>query len=457
MSNLSRRKFMAASSAAALVSGFAVPAFLKAGESPNEKIRIGCIGVGGQGSGDSRSAARFGEIAAIADADLSHAESAKKAFAPNADVYQDYRKLLDRKDVDVVIQATPDHWHTKINIDACRAGKDVYGEKPVTFSIDEGKKLCKVVEETKRVFQSGTQQRSIKEFQTAVELVRNGRIGKLQRVIVALPWCSMLGGPFEEKPIPATLDWDLYQGQAPIRPYYPQRTHAIFRWWYEYAGGMATDWGNHHVDIAHWGMNVEETGPITVEARGIFPNEGKADCFNTPDRFYSEMKYANGVTLSFYIVLTDQFRFGGINEYPETTPEQKEWLWGKDYPKEMDDNKRNGIMFIGDKGRIFVNRGSVYGKAVEELKENPLPSDAWKVRPSSDHIKNFFDCVRSREETVAPIRIEHRSVSACHLTNISMRLGGRKLTWNPDAEQFVNDAEANAMLVREQRKGFEII
>ena len=448
---MKRRTFLQSCLAAPLI----VPATVLA-QSPNDRIGIALIGCGGQGTGDLRSAARFGEVVAAADADLNHAENIKKMFDGKPAAYQDYRKLLENKDVDVVIQATPDHWHTKINIEAMRAGKDVYGEKPLTLTIAEGQKLCRAVDETKRVFQTGTQQRSDKDFQTGVELVRNGRVGKLQRVIVALPWCSMLGGPFAAQPIPPQLDWDLYQGQAPVRPYYPQRTHSIFRWWYEYTGGMATDWGNHHVDIAHWGMDVENTGPVSIEARGLFPNAGKADCFNTPDRFYSEMKYANGVTMHFYIVLGEQFRFGGIDTYPETTPEEKAWLWGKDYPQEMDDNKRNGIMFIGDKGRIFVNRGAVYGKAVEELPDNPLPSDAWRVKPSGDHMKNFFDCVRSREEPITPARIEHRSVSACHLTNISMRLGGRKLQWNPETERFVNDSEANAMLQREQREPYVI-
>jgi predicted dehydrogenase len=223
---------------------------------------------------------------------------------------------------------------------------------------------------------------------------------------------------------------------------------------------MATDWGNHHVDIAQWGIGGDEvTAPVSVEARGLFPNAdnpGKADCFNTPDRFYAELKYAGDVVLHFYIVLEDQFRFGGINEYPTTTPEQKSWLWGKDYPDELNTNKRNGIMFIGDKGRIFVNRGGVYGKPVDELKENPLPEERWKVKPSNDHMKNFFDCVRSRETPVAPAELEHRSVTACHLTNISIRLGGRKLQWDATKEEFIGDAEANAMLKREQRASYAV-
>ncbi|MDR3232283.1 MAG: Gfo/Idh/MocA family oxidoreductase [Planctomycetaceae bacterium] len=431
-------------------------------QSANDRLGIALIGCGGQGTGDIKSAARVGDVVAVADADLGHAENVKKIFDGKPAVYQDYRKLLENKDVDVVIQATPDHWHTKINIDALRAGKDVYGEKPFSLTIAEGQQLCKVVKETGRVFQTGTQQRSGKEFQTAVELVRNGRIGKLKRVLVALPYYNTSGGPFlPGEAVPAKLDWELYQGQAPVHPYIPQRTHRIFRWWYEYAGGIMTDWGNHHIDIAHWGMDVETTGPLTVEARGIFPNEGKPDCFNTPDRFFSAMKYPGGLELFFYVTLAEKPKFGDTTTHQETGKEQFDWLFGKDCPQDVHDNKRNGIMFIGDKGRVFVNRGGLFGKPVEELKENPLPDSIdgkprWRVKPSGDHIKNFFDCVRSREEPVAPARIEHRSVTACHLTNISIRLGGRKLQWDSVKESIIGDTEADAMLRREQRKPYGI-
>ncbi|MDR1964241.1 MAG: hypothetical protein LBQ50_10715, partial [Planctomycetaceae bacterium] len=231
--------------------------------------------------------------------------------------------------------------------------------------------------------------------------------------------------------------------------------HRIFRWWYEYAGGIITDWGNHHVDIAHWGMDVETTGPLTVEARGLFPNEGKPDCFNTPDRFFSVMKYPRDLELFFYVTLAEKPKFGDTTSQSETTKEQIDWLFGKDCPQEVHDNKRNGIMFIGDQGRVFVNRGGLFGKPVEELKENPLPENGWKVKPSHDHMKNFFDCVRSRETTVAPAELEHRSVTPCHLTNISIRLGGRKLQWDPVKEEIVGDPEANNMLKREQRTPYQ--
>lgn len=427
------------------------------GQSPNDRIGVGVIGAGGMGTGDAHSAARFGEIVAVADADLRHATAMKAAFSGKPEIYQDYRKLLERQDVDVIIQATPDHWHTKINIDAARAGKDIYGEKPITFTVREGQQLCRVLKETGRIFQTGTQQRSERPFQTAVELVRNGRIGNLKRVLVALPYFNTVGGPFPTMDPPAELDWELYQGQAPVCPYMPQKTHAIFRWWYEYAGGIVTDWGNHHMDIAFWGMDMERSGPLTVESRAIFPNDGKTDCFNTPDRFFSAMKFPGGLELFFFATLHEKLLYGVDAPHSETTREQVEWMFGKGCPDEVLNLERNGIMFLGEKGRVFVNRGGVYGKPVEELSENPLPEDAWKVRPSDDHMKNFFDCVRSRETPVAPAEIEHRVITACHLTNISLRLGGRPLQWNSEQEIIVGDEEANAMLQRDQREPYQTI
>ncbi|MGL6226928.1 MAG: Gfo/Idh/MocA family protein [Thermoguttaceae bacterium] len=426
-------------------------------ESKNDRPSIGCIGVGGQGLGDSMSAARFGEVVAVCDVDLNHAEQAKAKFGETVQVYQDYRRLLDRKDIEVIIQGAPDHWHTKINVDACLAGKDVYGEKPLTLTIDEGKILCKVVKETGRVLQTGTQQRSDKSFQTAVELVRNGRLGPLKQVWVALPYFSTKGGPFGPEDVPNELDWDMYEGQSPVHPYTHNRCHSIFRWWYEYGGGIVTDWGNHHVDIAHWGMDCELTGPGSIEARGLFPNEGRADCYNTPDRFFSRMIYPNGVELLYFSSMNDKAIYGEVEQHAETAQDRLDWLFGRDVPEEIKTFDRNGIMFIGEKGRIFVNRGGLYGKAVEELKESPLSRRKdWKVRPSSDQMQNFFDCVKSREVPVSPVDIQHRSISACHLTNISIRLGGRKLTWDAELEQFSGDDEANAMLKREQRQPYTI-
>ena len=288
-----------------------------------------------------------------------------------------------------------------------------------------------------------------------MELVRNGRIGTLKQVWVALPYFSTKGGPFPKQPVPNQLDWDFYQGQVPWHDYCPQRTHAIFRWWYEYAGGIVTDWGNHHVDIAQWGMDCEMTGPASIEARGIFPNPQGDEYYNTPDRFFSRMKYPNGIELLYFSALENRARFGQVEDHQETTPEQIEYLFGSDVPEEIKTFDRDGIMFVGDKGRVFVNRGGLYGKPVEQLQDDPLPEDRWKVRPSNNHMGNFFDCVKSRAEPVAPVRIEHRTVTTCHLTNISLRLG-RKLNWDPVKESIIGDDEANGWLRREQREPYTI-
>ena len=421
----------------------------------NDRPLVACIGVGGRGMTDAKAAARFGDIVAVCDADRAHAEQARETLGGKADVYQDYRRVLQRSDIDVVINATPDHWHTAINIDACRAGKDLYTEKPLTLTIEEGRQLLRVVNETGRIVQVGTQQRSEKPFQTAIELVRNGRLGRLKQVWVALPYFSTKGGPFPTEPVPDPLDWDLYQGQAPEHAYCHQRAHRIYRWWYEYAGGIVTDWGNHHIDIAHWGMNCETTGPRTIEARGIFPNQGKADCFNTPDRFFSRMIYPGGLELLYFSALNDRRIYGEVEENESTSKEQIAWLFGADVPEEIKSFGRNGTMFIGEKGRILVNRGGVYGKAAEELADDPLPEDAWQAYRSDDHMGNFFACVASRKEPVSPVRIQHRTVSACHLTNISLRLE-RPLKWDPQAEQMVDDQEAGTWLRREQRSPYAV-
>ena len=463
-----RREFLKQASATiAALSTVSLSSRSAKAQAPSDRLRIACIGVGGRGGGVSAFAAQHGDVVVVSDADLRKAEAFKNRIkADKAVVIQDYRKAIEVKDVDVVIQGAPDHWHTKINVEALRAGKDVYGEKPLTLTIDEGKLLSKTVAETKRIFQTGTQQRSDGRFQTAVELVRNGRLGKLTAVHVAVPFFTTKGGPYPSEEIPAELDWDLYQGQAPLAPFSTHRINGVWRWWYEYAGGIVTDWGNHHVDIAQWGINQENSGPVSVEARALFPNEGKADCYNTPDRFFSRLIYADGLEVLYSAAIGEKATYGAVDKHVETTPEQLDWMFGKDCPDEVRNSDRNGIMFVGDKGRVFVNRGGIYGKPVDELKENPLPENAWKAphRASMDvkeestafHVRNFFDCVRSRQEPVASAAVEHRSITVCHLTNISLRLGGRKLQWDPVKEEIVGDAEAKAMQSRKQREPYTI-
>jgi predicted dehydrogenase len=401
-------------------------------KSKNDRFRIGAIGMRYQGSVITQKAVEHGDVVAIADVDRQIGEKAVAEFGGKATLYEDYRKLLDRKDIDVVMIGTPDHWHTKMIIDACRAGKDIYAEKPLTLTVDEGKILCRVVKETGRVVQVGTWQRSDWRFRLACELVRAGRIGKLQTVTVTSGQ-NPTGGPFKSEPVPSHLNWDLWQGQTPDVPYIKERCHYTFRWWYEYSGGQLTDWGAHIVDIAHWGMGTDYSGPVVIDGQTErLPNE--PNCYNVPPKFSVTMQYPGDIQLRFEC------------------------------------EGRQGVMFEGEKGRIFVNRGTIAGKPVDELKENPLPREQFKLyahdnttRPERagkldaiiNHMGNFFDCVKSRHTPISDVVSQHRSVSACHLGNISLRLG-RKLRWDPDKEQFVGDDEANRWLRREQRKPYQI-
>ena len=475
MKNTNRRRFIkqAAAVSAGVWGAYTFTAeTVKAQPSKNDRPNVGVIGLGGMGSTDAGFAAEYGNIVALCDLNTQKIDAARERLGdklkPDVGTYTDYRKLLERKDIDVIVQATTDHWHTRINIDALRSGRDVYGEKPFSLTIEEGKLLRKVVKESGRVFQLGTQQRSAHQFydggvhprpfQEAVELVRNGRVGKLKQVWVAIPYVSMKGGPFPEEPVPDGLNWDMYCGQSPSRAYTPRRYHP-FRGWFDYCGSMAADWGNHHMDIAHWGMDVEDTGPISVEARGLWPNEDNSNSFNVPDRFFSRLHYANGVEVIFFVSLSVRHTYGfPVDPHIETSKEKLDWMFGigDKVPDEIRNYDRNGVMFIGDKGRIFVNRANVYGRAAEELAENPLPANAWRVRPSEKHMQNFFDCVKSRETPVAPAEIGHRSLTPCQLAVISMRLGGRKLQWDPENEQIVGDPEAKTMQAREQRAPYTI-
>ncbi len=405
------------------------PAMAQTEKSRNksERLGIGAIGLRYQGSVIAHKAQMYGDIVAVCDVDRNVRDQAKAAFGSTPASFEDYRDLLARKDVDVVTIGTPDHWHTKMVIDACRAGKDVYCEKPLTLTIDEGKQLAQVVRQTGRVVQVGSWQRSDERFRLAVEMVRAGRLGKLQKVEIVLGK-NGVGGPFVPRTPPGHLNWDLWQGQTPDVPYIEERSHYTFRWWYEYSGGQMTDWGAHHVDIAQWAI---DSYPVEIDGNAKFPNTENG--FNVPIDFEVSYRYANDVTMT------------------------------------VTDTGDNGILFTGDEGRIFVNRGKLTGGAVETLSSRPLNRSDWKVydydnmtRPLRagkldaiiNHMGNFFDCVQSKRKPISDVESQHRSVSTCHLANISMRLG-RKLRWNPETEFFINDKEADAMLQREQRKGFE--
>ncbi|HUV04491.1 MAG TPA: Gfo/Idh/MocA family oxidoreductase [Armatimonadota bacterium] len=429
----SRRKFLAGSlagmAAVGLPSWFAKSAEAAEKEhiagspkkiGPNDTIQLAVIGPGGSkggysmGLGDAKAAARHEgcKVVAACDVDAKHLDEAVKAFGPDCKGYRDFRELLERKDIDAVIIGTPDHWHTLISIAAMKSGKDVYCEKPLTLTIGEGKKLVRAWKETKRVFQVGSQQRSDAKFRLACELVLNERIGRIKKVETHLP-IGGAGGPFEVQPVPPDLDWDMWLGPSFYTDYVPQRAHGNFRWWLEYSGGNLTDWGAHHNDIAQWGLGMDRSGPLQVEASGKAPNPCR-NSYNVFPEFDIRYVYPGGVRL----LCTTK---------------------GK-----------NGVLFEGDEGWIFVSRGRL-NASDQRLLDEPLPPNAIRLYDSNDHVGNFIDCIRSRKQAVCDPEIGHRSATVCHLANISLRLGGRRLEWDPKKEEFPNDPEANIFVSRPMR------
>ncbi len=388
---------------------------------------MGAVGLRYQGSVIADKSRAHGDIVACCDVDRHVREQARAAFGSTPRIFEDYRDMLARNDVDVVLIGTPDHWHAKILIDACRAGKDVYCEKPLTLTIDEGKRIRDAVAETGRVVQVGSWQRSDHRFRLAVEMVRQGRIGELQQVDVVLGK-NQVGGPFATGTPPKHFNWDLWQGQTTDMPYIPERSHYTFRWWQAYSGGQMTDWGAHHLDIAQWAIN---SLPTEIDASAKYPNT--MDGYDVPIDFQADYRFDNGVLMT------------------------------------VRDSGRNGIMLTGTEGRIFVNRGTIAGKPVDDLKSRPLSREAFTIyednldRPERvgkldaivNHMGNFFDCIQSRKAPISDVESQHRSVSTCHLGNIAMKVG-RKLIWNPESETFPNDETANSYLSREQRSGFEV-
>jgi predicted dehydrogenase len=399
-------------------------------KSPNERFKIALIGCGGMGTHDAKLAQKFGDIVAVCDVDETHRGQALENFK-GAKAYDDYRKVCDLPDIDAIINATPDHWHTLVNLRAVHSGKDVYSEKPHTLTIDEGKRLVEAVRKTGRVLQVGSQQRSDNTFRLVCELVRNGRLGKLERVRTWLPE-GLHGGPFATQPVPKELNWDVWQGQTAVHDYVPERCHVKFRYWYDYSGGTMTDWGAHHNDIALWGLGKERSGPVSIEGQAL--SEPVPGGFTAASRYRVKYLYDNGV------------------EHICSSTSANGWA-GSVIGKPKEGEKYHGVQFEGPEGWIYVSRGDTLEASDKALIDTPLPAGSTRLYVSDDHMANFFDCVKTRKAPVADVEIGHRSVSACHLGVISMRLG-RKLAWDPEAERFKDDADANAMLVREMRKPY---
>lgn len=430
---LNRRRFLRTS--AALSACVANPYFFTAQaedaarpKAKNDRLRFGVIGLRYQGSVVARQALPYGDLVALCDVDAEILAKARAEFGEAATTYDDYRPLLDRHDLDAVIIGTPDHWHAAMLIDACRAGKDVYCEKPLTLTIDEVKHVVRAVQQAQRVVQVGTWQRSDWRCRLAVELARAGRIGKIRKITVVLGK-NVQGGPFASTDAPQHLNWNRWQGQT---PYVPERCHYTFRWWYDYSGGQMTDWGAHHVDIAQWALGQEHSGPVRIDGQAVFPDVPGG--YTVARDFRALLTYADGSQI------------------------------------EVLDTGRNGLLIEGERGRLFVNRGSLSGTPIDELKESPLPRHQFKLyaddnlsRPEragkldaiTNHMGNFYDCLQTRRAPISDVVSQHRSVSACHLANISMRLG-RPLTWDPQRERFVGDSQADRWLSRAPRPGYEL-
>jgi len=422
--------------------------------SANARPRMAIVGTGSRwsqkatgvnrGYGCAPSFVPFGDYVAVCDADQNRREMAAKLVDEwchaTPDIVADYRKIIDRKDIDIVHISTPDHWHAKIAIEAMRSGKDVYCEKPMTLTIEEGQQMCEVCRKTGRIVQIGTQQRSEQTFLKAIALIRAGRIGEVKRAI-----CVIDGGPSSpEIPVaeaPRHLDWNLWLGPAPKVEYRSlagdhgetkswSRCHYEFRWWYEYSGGKLTDWGAHHVDIATWGLGKTETGPVSVDPVMVKHPVQFKDGYPTDDSHYN-------TATEFQIIA--------------------KFADGKEI--EIRHNGKNGIEFEGTQGNLFVTRGRLTGKAVDELASQPLPDGAleavYKNRPLVDHTRNFFESVVARKEPISDVFSHHRALSTCHLAGIAARVG-RPLKWDPQREVILDDKQAQGLVARERRKGFEI-
>jgi predicted dehydrogenase len=432
---MKRRQFLKGLSlAAAGLAGF--PAIVPAralGRSgsiaPSNRIVMAGIGYGAMGTANMKVFLGKDEVqwVAVCDVDKNHLRAARNMVNrhyghQDCTTYHDYRELCLRQDIDAVSIAVPDHWHALISIACARAGFDIYGEKPLTHSLWEGRALCDTVERYGRVWQSGSWQRSKANFHRAAELVRNDRIGKICMVEVGMrsgfdDYADTEGQETAEPP-PEHLDYDFWLGPAPYAPYCPARVHKNWRWNMDYGGGQLMDWVGHHVDIAHWGLGFDLTGPTEIRGWGEFTRSG---VWNSPTRYYLEVKYADN---------TPMVVAGGHDKIKE------------------------GIKWIGDRGWVWCDRDRLEADPPELLQEFIGP-DELRLYKSRDHYQNFLDCVKRRKLTISPCEVGHRSASVGHLGLIAMELG-RKLRFDPEKETIVDDPEANRHLGRSYRSPWQL-
>jgi len=425
MSRLSRRSFLQKSAAGGLFMGITAQSHRATfgAEAPSERIRVGMIGVGNQGGPKNNMKYFLRNIVALCDLDQNYQAEAAAFLSqqgqPAAMMTDDYRRLLDAKDIDAVVVTVPDQWHALMTIEACQAGKDVYCEKPLTLVVNEGQPMLAAARSAGRVVQTGTMQRSGAEFQLAVKLVQEGLLGTVKSVNVTLPgpnWIDRAGKPVADSAPPNGFDYNRWLGPAPLRPYNKNHVHYLFRFYWDYSGGQQTNFGAHHLDIAQWGLGMDDSGPVSVEGSAVFNPDG---WYETPDSTSIRYTYANGVVLN-------------CRQVPGAK------------------SKEQGTEFVGEKGSLFVYRGGIVINPPELMKGIELPPIVGSAA-NINHVNNFFDCIRSRNKPVADISIGHRSATVCHLGNIAVRTK-KKITWDPQAETIVGDAEAAKWLTKEYRK-----
>ncbi|HEX2973807.1 MAG TPA: Gfo/Idh/MocA family oxidoreductase [Tepidisphaeraceae bacterium] len=401
-----------------------------AGRGANDRINMGCIGIRNQGGGHLKalSGNKDVRVVAVCDVDAKIREAGKavveKSYASQmasgaykgCAAYNDFRELIARKDIDAVMIATPDHWHAIIAVEAMRAGKDVYCEKPLTLTIGEGRVISDVARRYGRIFQTGSQQRSSYRFRYACELVRNGRIGQVKRIEVGLPPNNAQNtGIHPPMPVPAELDYEMWLGPAPWEPYTEGRVHYFFRFILDYSGGQVTNFGAHDLDIAQWALGMDHSGPVEVDgSRGEFPTEG---LYNAATKVDFECTYANGVKVS--------CKTSG-----------------------------SGVRFVGTEGWLYVNRGTLQASQPSLLTSVIGPSEV-HLYNSRDHWDNFLECMRTRQQPICNAEVGHRSATVCHLGNIAMQLK-RTVKWDPAKERFVNDVEADRMIDRAKRSPWQL-
>ncbi len=424
---ISRRTFLRGGAAAA-IAPMIIPSSalgLAGTVSPSNRITMGCIGVGGRGGANLGAFLSMPDVqvVAVCDVDAQHREGSKQHVNEryqNKDCFActDFREITGRSDIDTVSIASPDHWHAIMTVDAAKAGKDVYCEKPLSLTVQEGQVMCKTVRQYGRVFQAGTWRRSRPMCRLTCELVRNGRIGKLHTIKIGVPKGYVIeGGPAMNdpapQPVPEGFDYDLWLGPSTWAPYTKGRCHFNFRWIMDYGEGFISDWGAHYYDIGQWGNNTDTTGPVTIEGRGVFPRDG---LYDAPTDHEIVVTYANGVKM-----------------ISTATANSAEF----------------GMRFEGTEGWLFVESESIKSEPASVATSIIRPDEIHLYR-SDNHYRDFLDCVKTRKDPAAPVEIAHRTGSICHIGTIAVLLG-RNLKWDPRGERFVDDAEANRLLVRPMR------